>query len=282
MSSPANVRILPLSESARGAWNDFVMATPSATFCHRAEWADVLAGVFGFDNRYLYAEQDGCVVGVLPLTMVRSRLFGNTLCSTPYCVYGGAIGVEPGVVAALEAEAARLAESLPVDYLELRGSERTRPEWPASELYFTFRKAISADDDENMKAIPRKQRAMVRKGIEAGLVAEADDDVDRFYHAFATSVRNLGTPVFPRRYFRALRAAFGRDCSVTTVSHAGTVVSSVLSFYFRDTILPYYAGGLPQARATKAFDFMYWKLSTLLTTVPAWLTVVTEQSRPNA
>ncbi|MEQ8496844.1 MAG: FemAB family PEP-CTERM system-associated protein, partial [Gammaproteobacteria bacterium] len=260
MPSQDGLVIKPLDTRSRAAWNDFVTTTPAATFCHRAEWADVLHGVFGFENHYLYAEQDGSIVGVLPLAMVRSRLFGNTLCSTPYCVYGGAVGVERAAIDALEREAARLATELPIDYLELRSTERTQPDWPSNDLYFTFRKALSADDDVNMKAIPRKQRAMVRKGIEAGLDFAFDDGLERFYHAFATSVRNLGTPVFPRRYFAALREVFGKDCSVATVTHDGGVVSSVLSFYFRDTILPYYAGGMPQARALKAFDFMYWKL----------------------
>ena len=80
----------------------------------------------------------------------------------------------------------------------------TPAEWPArADLYVTFRKPIAGDDEANLKAIPRKQRAMVRKGIERGLTSAVDADADRLHRIYAESVRNLGTPVFSRRYFRA-------------------------------------------------------------------------------
>ncbi len=48
------------------------------------------------------AEQDGAIVGVLPLVHVKSRLFGNTLISTPFCVYGGPLALDRETAAALE------------------------------------------------------------------------------------------------------------------------------------------------------------------------------------
>jgi FemAB-related protein (PEP-CTERM system-associated) len=111
-----------------------------------------------------------------------------------------------------------------------------------------------------MAAIPRKQRAMVRKGIQAGLTSELDDGIDRFYRAYSESVRNLGTPVFGKRYFQILKEVFGADCEVLTITSGGGLVASVLSFYFRDEVLPYYGGGTDEARAVKGNDFMYWEL----------------------
>ena len=131
---------------------------------------------------------------------------------------------------------------------------------PSSETYYRFRKAISADHDENMKAIPRKQRAMVRKGIKAELSGEIDSDIDTFYPIYATGVRNLGTPVFSRRYFSCLKEIFADDCEVLVVREQDQPVSSVMSFYFRDEVLPYYGGGLDRARQVKGFDFLYWDL----------------------
>jgi FemAB-related protein (PEP-CTERM system-associated) len=160
----------------------------------------------------------------------------------------------------LEDEAERLAVDLDVDYLEMRHRRARRDDWPTKDLYVTFRKEIHADPEENLKAIPRKQRAMVRKGIGAGLSAELDGDVDRFFRAYATSVRNLGTPVYPKRYFRTLVDEFAGACDVMTIAKDGRTVASVLSFYFRDEVLPYYGGGTDEARAYKANDFMYWEL----------------------
>jgi FemAB-related protein (PEP-CTERM system-associated) len=138
---------------------------------------------------------------------------------------------------------------------------RQRASWTTTDLYVTFRKAIVADDEANMLAIPRKQRAMVRKGIKAGLVSVIDDDVERFFAMYADNVHRHGTPAQSRRYFETLQKAFGGDCQVlTVVTPEGKAVSSVLSFLFRNEVLPYYAGDSVASRETAANDFKYWEL----------------------
>ena len=125
----------------------------------------------------------------------------------------------------------------------------------------TFRKPIDPDIERNLNNIPRKQRAMVRKGIKNGLRSEFDPGVERFFELFAGNVHRQGTPALPRRYFALLRETFGDDCRVLTVLDAqGTPVSSVLTFYWRDEVLPYYAGDAVAARALAANDFKYWEL----------------------
>jgi FemAB-related protein (PEP-CTERM system-associated) len=253
------VRELGAADAAR--WNAFVAACPEATFFHRAEWRDVIARAFRHPTWYLYAEDaQGQIRGVLPLARVRSRLFGDTLASLPFAVYGGVAADDAGARALLEARACALATELKVGSLELRNRQPQHADWPRKELYVTFRKAIGPDHEANLKAIPRKQRAMVRKGIDADLAAVPTDDPDRVFAVYAESVRNLGTPVFPRRYFRVLREAFGADCDGLVVTHGGKDVAAVLSFHFRDEVLPYYGGSRPAARELKGNDFMYWEL----------------------
>jgi FemAB-related protein (PEP-CTERM system-associated) len=112
-----------------------------------------------------------------------------------------------------------------------------------------------------MLAIPRKQRAMVRKAIGRGLAGEIDADTSRFFVLYADNVHRHGTPPYSRRYFERLRSTFGNDCEVlTVVDPQGVPVSSVLSFYFRDEVLPYYAGDSVAARDLAANDFKYWDL----------------------
>jgi FemAB-related protein (PEP-CTERM system-associated) len=111
-----------------------------------------------------------------------------------------------------------------------------------------------------MKAIPRKQRAMVRKGIDRGLAASTSQDVDGLHRIYAESVRNLGTPVFARRYFRVLAETFPNAMDVTTIHDAGAPIAAVMNFYWRDEVLPYYGGGTQAARGCYANDFMYWSV----------------------
>jgi FemAB-related protein (PEP-CTERM system-associated) len=248
---------------ARGAalWDAYVLACPQATFFHRAAWQDILREVFRHPAYFLYALTDGRITGVLPLGHVNSRLFGNALTSLPFAVYGGVAADDEASAAALEAEAQRLAQQLGVDHLELRQLERQHPGWPRQELYVTFRKAILPDEEANMLAIPRKQRAMVRKGIKNGLKSEIDPTVDRFFALYADNTHRHGTPAQSKRYFQALQQHFGADCEVLTVTGPeGQPLSSVLSFYFRDEVLPYYAGDDWAARDLAANDFKYWEL----------------------
>ncbi len=234
---------------------------PQATFFHRAGWQRVLRRVFRHDTYFLYAEVDGRIEGVLPLAHVSSLLFGNSLSSLPFAVYGGVAALNDEAATALEQEAQQLARRLGVDHLELRHVTARHDDWPVQDLYVTFRKEILPDEEANMLAIPRKQRAMVRKGIKNGLKAEFDTGVDRFFALYSDNVHRHGTPAMPKRWFQALRDEFGRDCDVLTVTDAdGRILSTVLSFYFRDEVMPYYAGDDEAARDLAANDFKYWEL----------------------
>ncbi len=237
------------------------MSCPDATFFHRAGWQRIVRDVFHHDTYFLYAEEDGVMLGVLPLGHVNSWLFGNSLSSLPFAVYGGVASVSALAADALTCEAQQIAQRLGVAHLELRNVKRRNVDWPTQDLYVTFRKEILPDEEANLLAIPRKQRAMVRKGIKNGLISHIDNTVDRFFALFADNVHRHGTPALPKKYFKALRAEFGPDCEVLTVTSAdGRPLSSVLSFYFRDEVLPYYAGDDEAARELAANDFKYWEL----------------------
>jgi FemAB-related protein (PEP-CTERM system-associated) len=254
-------RLSPEDARDNASWDAFVMACPQATFFHRAGWQRILRRVFRHDTYFLYAEVDGRIEGVLPLAHVSSLLFGNSLSSLPFAVYGGVAALNDQAATALEDEAQQLARRLGVDHLELRHVDARHDDWPLQDLYVTFRKEILPDEEANMLAIPRKQRAMVRKGIKNGLKAEFDPGVDRFFALYSDNVHRHGTPAMPKRWFQALRDEFGRDCDVLTVTDAdGRILSTVLSFYFRDEVMPYYAGDDEAARDLAANDFKYWEL----------------------
>ena len=259
---PIKVKLLSPEHAAR--WDAFVRACPQATFFHLSAWQEIVRTVFRHRTYFLFAERDGHIIAVLPLAEVKSRLFGHALTSLPFCVYGGiAAAADAGeeALALLEAEADSLARQLGVQHLEYRNLQARHADWPRQELYVTFRKAILPEPEANMLAIPRKQRAMVRKGIKNELVSHIDPNVDRFFALYADNVLRHGTPALPKKFFQRLKEAFGDDCEVLTVTDpGGRTLSSVLSFYFRDEVLPYYAGDDLAARELAANDFKYWEL----------------------
>ncbi len=254
------LKVVELADTEFARWDAFVATCPEATFFHRAGWKTVLESAFGHSTHHLYVERDGEIEGLLPLAQVKSWLFGNTLSSLPFCVYGGILASNDEARSTLREAACQLARRLKVDALEMRNIHPSGENWPTKMLYATFRKEIDADAEVNLKAIPRKQRAMVRKGIEAGLISETDAGWQRLYRVYAESVRNLGTPVFPARYFRILREVFQSDCDVLMITDGQRDIAGVMSFYFKDQVLPYYGGSLEQARVLKGNDFMYWEL----------------------
>ena len=160
------IRASRLESGDEARWDAFVASCPDATFFHRAGWKRVMEEVFGHEAFFLMAESEQGIEAVLPLGRVRG-LFGDALISVPFGVYGGVAAQSEEAAELLTAEAVSIAENLGVDYLEMR-NRRLRGDWPTKELYVTFRKEILPEPDDNMKAIPRKQRAMVRKGHQGG------------------------------------------------------------------------------------------------------------------
>jgi FemAB-related protein (PEP-CTERM system-associated) len=259
--SSAGLTVRPFAAGDASRWDAFVHTCPEATFFHRVEWRGIYESVFKHRTHYLLAERAGAVTGVLPLVEMRSLLFGHSLCSLPFALYGGAAAADAAAMAALHEAAVQLGRQLGVRHLEMRNRGLREASWPRQDLYVTFRRAILPEVEANLLAIPRKQRAMVRKGIARELRCEIDRRSDRFFELYADNQHRHGTPPQSKKYFDALLEAFGDDCEVAIVlSPQGKPVSGVLSFYFRDEVLPYYAGDVVDARDLAANDFKYWDL----------------------
>lgn len=250
-----------LKSSDRSRWDAYVRAHEDGTPFHLTAWSQAVETGFKQKAHLLYVEEGDEIVGVLPLIHVSSLFFEPKLVSCGFSVYGGPLANNAQVHEVLDQAAIKLAEDLNVPVLEYRSQKISRPAWAhKSETYVTFKRAIDPDPDVNMKTIPRKQRAMVRKAIGFGLEARMQTDYQDHYELYSTSLRNLGTPAFPRQFFDALLKNFGADCDILTVFHEERALSSVLSFYFNGQVLPYYGGGTTDARKYAANDFMYWSL----------------------
>lgn len=265
MLATVAVRPVDLADAAdRDRHDAFVRERPEGTAFHLSAWGRAIAKGTGQRPHFLVAERAGAVVGVLPLVHVRSPIFGQALISNGFAVYGGPLAEGEAVHAALDDAAWRLAERLGLRALEYRNQQRLRPDWPAkTDSYVTFRRPLAADGEANLKAIPRKQRAEVRKSLDLGLETRVASDArarGEHFAVYAESVRNLGTPVFPKALFDAILDFYGADADILTVSKDGVPTASVLSLYFRGEVLPYYGGGTPAARALRANDHMYWML----------------------
>jgi FemAB-related protein (PEP-CTERM system-associated) len=242
-------------------WDAFVRASGVGSPFHLTAWKRAIEETFGLRAHYLMARRGPRLEGVLPLFETRTLTGRRALISVPYGVYGGVCATSREAREALVTAATVLGRRRGVAYVELRERRDLELGLPIKRLYVGFARAISKDEEHNALAIPRKQRRMTRLGARYGLRTSVDRrHLDRVYDIYAESVRNLGTPVFPRRLFHALADAFEQDCEVLAVHHDETIVAGVLSFRYDDQILPYYGGALRPRFVQGINDFMYWQL----------------------
>jgi FemAB-related protein (PEP-CTERM system-associated) len=264
-SGPVVVRAYLPEEAA--AWDEYVRRAPNATFCHLSGWMRVVEITWRHTTESLMAERNGRIVGVLPLSHLRGSrwLGGSMLVSTPNAVYGGVMADDEEARMELIAAARARARVLDVDHLELRDPAGAAPGEAGflnHDLYVTFEHPISTDEDAMMKSFPRDIRRMIRQGPKHGLesVLGREALLDDFYEVYATSVRNLGTPVFPKALFAGFLREFPESSDILMIKQAGHVAAAVLNFYFRDAVMPYYGGAFPEFYRTGVNNFMYWEL----------------------
>jgi FemAB-related protein (PEP-CTERM system-associated) len=258
----APVIVRGFADADAPAWDALVATAPEATIFHGLAWQRVLAKSLRHDLHQLCAWRGPRLVGLLPLVHIRSPLFGASLVSAGCAVYGGIVAEDDEAAQALADEAASLGERLGVDFIELRHqTERTLGWTTNAELYVIFCRALTASSEANLKAIPRKKRADLRKAIDnRALSVEVGADLDTFYRIYSESLRNLGTPVLPRRFYRAILEELGPAVELSAVRGPDGAVASLMTFYFRDRVMPYYGGATPAARPLHAYDLLYWSL----------------------
>ncbi len=243
----------------------FVMTQTASTPFHLSAWSKAVERGCQQKSHYLIATDGaGAIAGVLPLTIVKSLLFGNALASVGFAVDGGVLAYSSSAAASLIGAAEALAKRLSINTFELRGGQLPSTGFGLDQTtYLGFSRALAKDDEAELLAIPRKQRAEVRKALGFELdVKVGRDKADRHNHylVYSTSVRNLGTPVFPRALFDAVLDEFGGDADILSISKNNQPLASVLSLYHKGTVMPYWGGGVADARTWRANDMMYYAL----------------------
>lgn len=253
-----------LESSMFGAWDRYVDQHTDGTFYHLSGWQEVIDSTYSHPCYFSYVIEEGAIKAVLPLVHVKSKLFGNTLVSTPFCIQGGILADTPTAYKLLVEYAKSLAKELNVAYVEFRSPVDesfnlglVSPEEGGSVV---FGCELVPDAQSILDGIKKKQRAVIRQSLKNELAYKVEDDVNNLYQIYSYSVRNLGTPVFSKLLFQRLLAVFPTQCNVLTVFHNEKPVSSVMSFYYKGSVIPHFGGGLYAARALKSNDYMYFQL----------------------
>lgn len=206
-------------QGSAAEWDEFVSSAGESTYAHPWAWRGIMEDVLGHRTHYLEARtNEGRLAGVLPLVEVRSRLTGNFLMSLPFLSYGGPIG-SPSAQTCLAERACRMAQKAGVRLLEMRTRHRLSSALTTSDRKITVvldlpRDARSLWED----GFSSKLRAQIRRARKEDMdVHFGRDQLEPFYEVFARNMRDLGTPVLPRRYFEAIADGLGERATFASV-----------------------------------------------------------------
>ncbi|WP_018719639.1 FemAB family XrtA/PEP-CTERM system-associated protein [Arhodomonas aquaeolei] len=243
-------------------WDDYVRGHPAASLYHEAVFRGLLTDVLGHRTYYLTALTDqGTVAGVLPLARLRSPMFGDFLVSLPCFNYGGALADGGAVTDRLMAAAVDLGGQLGVDHAEFRDLALLDGDWPVRTDKVVMHLALPDDPDTLWKTFGSKLRAQVRRPLKGGASVHSGgvEQLDDFYAVFARNMRDLGTPVYPRRWFRRLCEGLGERAHILVVRVDGVPAAAGLLLRHRGVM------EIPWASSDRRYNhlgvnmLLYWE-----------------------
>lgn len=258
--TPVEVRGLTSRDHA--AWDDFVMRHPMGSPFHLMAWHDTIRATFGYQPLYRLAVNEQGICGVLPLFLISNLIQGRVLLSSPFAVYGGVLATSEEARQSLKADVEQLGHRLKADYAELRnGYAEQSLGYHRLSRYVTFTQPLAGGEEQILQAIPRKTRAVVRKTLRMDYSCiRRHEPTSAFLDVYLDNIQRLGTPAFPRRLFQELFRNFGNMIDIREYVLNGAVASAVLTFYFRDQVLPYYGASNPDMRQFSPSNYMYFDL----------------------
>jgi FemAB-related protein (PEP-CTERM system-associated) len=256
-------RLLDITAEAAGAeWDQFVLNRRDASGYHLSGWRRVFEDAFGHETLYLAAREHGRIAGVLPLVLFRSRIFGRFAVSLPFVNYGGVCAEDDDVAQALVAKASAVMEERRLSHVELRHTVRRLAHLPARTHKVTMRLALGDDPTRMWDGLDRKVRNQVRKAEKSGLTWRRGgaELLERFYEVFAVNMRDLGTPVYSRRFFDQVLSNFPTTAAVCLVDHGDRTVAGAIALSHRDGLEVPWASSLRDYRSQCPNNLLYWKI----------------------
>ncbi len=253
---------LASSEEDSRLWEQFVHRHPDCHNYHRWGWKKVIERSFSWPTFYLMAGEGGQIEGILPLVWQKSRLFGSFLTSLPFVNAGGIVGESPEASQSLLHGAIALARRLGVKYMELRHRVKLGLGLPAKTTKVAPVRPVESDAEKMWQALHHKVRTDIRKamGFDLGASFGGEEHLDDFYQVFAENMRDLGTPVYARKFFLEILRTFPNDTYICVVRHQSTTVAASFLTGYRNTLEAVWSASSYRHLSMKPSMFLYWKI----------------------
>jgi len=251
----------PLAREQCEAWDEYVQRAPGACHSQLSAWHRVVERTYGHRAFYLWASQDGKVKGILPLILLRSVVFGKSLVSLPFLDDGGICADDEATALALYAHARRLCEEQRADLLDLRHRVPSGLGLAPQGTKVTFVLELAREPDRAWASLDSKVRNQIRKSMKSGLDVSWHglERLNGFYDAFATNMRDLGSPVHSRKFFATILTEFPESARLILVSDAGRTIGGAVCLTFKDTVMIPWASSRREYRPSCPNHLLYWE-----------------------
>jgi FemAB-related protein (PEP-CTERM system-associated) len=249
-------------DSDEDGWDSFVDSAKDATVYHRFGWKEIIKKSFGHNCYYLAAIGNNKTwQGILPLVHMRSRLFGSFLISVPFVNYGGLLCNDEATGQLLLSEADQLRRLLKATHVELRHLRGTLDGLPTRQHKVTMILDLATDEERQWQSFNAKLRNQIRKAQKSRLspIVGHLELLDGFYDVFARNMRDLGTPVYGKAFFRNVLEAFPDTSRIFAVYHENVMIAAGIGSWFRGTLEMPWASSINEYKALCPNNMLYWE-----------------------
>lgn len=241
-------------------WDQFIEKHPDSSFFHQLGWKKVIQNMYGFKPRYIISEEDNKIQGILPLFEIKQAT-GKKLISVPFSTEGGIIFSTEKARDDLIKKAKELVIENNLDYLELRQERNIKSDLETKDYYYHLRLDITDNPDMLWKNMDKKTRNAIRKAEKSGLTTDRGlKYFEDFYKIFSINMRDLGTPVDKKEFFKEIINQFPDQVDIAVAKLKEKVISAVFLLKYKKTIKSEWASSLREYFGYNANQLMYWRV----------------------
>ena len=243
--------------------DQFVQHIPTAKICHLYAWAEMVERTFGHKSFYLVAREGGTVCGVLPLTHVRSRLFGNRMISQAFSNYGGPLTKSPAASDAMCKRAVELATENGCESLELRNIDPIPCDFYLRTDKISMYLPLTSDPTELWRSLRPQIRNRVHKAEKSGIVTVngGPELLKDFYRIWTIRIHQLGTPCYPRKLFSSIMETFADCCQIFLARLNNTTVGALFVHCFNGLVQVCWGAALAEYNHLAPFSLLFWSVA---------------------
>ena len=253
------MRVEKLSIGKESLWDDYVDQHPEATFFHKSGWKRVIMDSMNHEAHYLMAVDDNKLIGIYPLFILSTGLFGKMGVSLPFVNYGGILSDNIEVEKLLLNEAEAIGRETGCRYIELHQRSPLKSGLPTSQHKVASLIPLQGGADEVFMKLHHNVRNKIRKSKKNGVtVQKGMEYLTDFYHIYSRNLRDLGTPVLTKRFFEHVVDIFPEQAVIYRATRQGKTIGAKITLMDQKTCYFEWSASLRESLKYAPVHAMNW------------------------